>query len=332
MQFDSSKPTIRQVAARAGVSTGTVSRVINQHRNVNAQTRELVLQTMREMNYEPDFAARELSRGNRKTIGFNIGFGSPRHTPFYMLFLESLMESAQADGFRFVEVPSGNDGLPAMLHDAMVLFGAHQADPRIEYLAEHNVPYVLIGHKTGSRWVSSDDIDGGYQAGDHLMRLGHREVLVVAGAFTSQATQDRIQGFSRAAASAGVAIEASAVLDGQNSALGAYRIVRRFLQTSRSFTAVFATTDEMAVGVIAALQDEGIEVPRDVSVIGYDDLPDIAANLTTIRQDIPALAEAAVALLSEALSEGAVHHRTLPVRLIVRGTTAAPSSQSLQNP
>ncbi len=104
--------------------------------------------------------------------------------------------------------------------------------------------------------------------------------------------------------------------------LGAYRALRRALDAGRRFSAVFAASDEMAQGAVAALEDAGLGVPRDVSVVGFDDLPEFGEGLTTVRQDIGKVAETAVTLLKEGLAGKPVRHEVIPVQLVVRGTTA----------
>ncbi len=316
------RPTIQDVAKEAGVSTGTVSRVLNNRAGVKAQTRARVQAAIIHLNYQPDLAARELSFRQPTRIGLSIAAGSRRLTPFFTLFLEYLMGELQAEGFRFEEVQSDSQGLPTELTDGMVLFGAHDDDPRIHYLQEHNIPFVLVGHGEGIRWVVPDDYDGGRQAVEHLLRLGHRDIVHLSGLMNNQAFQDRYQGHLAALNNAGIKPHPELLLDGDFSSLGGYRAVRKALEDGLNFSAVFAASDEMAIGAIAALEDLGLRVPLDISVVGFDDLPEIGETLTTIRQDIEQITAVAVDLLKEGLSGKPIRHETVPVQLIVRGTTA----------
>lgn len=317
-----SRPTIGDVARLAGVSTGTVSRVLNDRPGVKAQTRSQVLATIKKLDYRPDVAARELSFRQTTRIGLNIAAGSRRLHPFFMLFLEHLISELQSDGFRLEEIPSNDAGLPERLTDGMVLFGAHDDDPRIPYLQKHHLPFVLIGHAEGVRWVMPDDYQGGLQATRHLLRLGHRDILHVSGLMNNQAFHDRYLGHCDALNEAGHDVQPQYLVDGDFTSLGAYRAVRQAFERGLSFSAIFAASDEMAVGCLAALEDLGLRVPLDVSVVGFDDLPEIGAGLTTIRQNIGHLAALAVTLLREALDGKPMRHEVLPVRLIVRATTA----------
>ena len=317
----SSGVTILDVAKASGVSTGTVSRVLNNRSGVRAKTRATVLSTIETLNYQPDPTARELSFRQPTRIGLHI-HGIRKLTPFYMLFLENLVKVLGLDGYRLEEIPGRPDGLPSYLTDGVVLFGAHHDDLRVNYLIEQKIPFVLVGHQEGARWVSPDDFTGGLEATQHLLRLGHRDILHVTGGMQGQGEYDRYQGYKAALSQAGVAQQRNLMLDGEFTPLGAYRAVRRALEAGIHFSAVFAASDEMANGTIAALNDLGLSVPADVSVVGFDDLPELGERLTTVKQDISLIAQTAVALLKEGLRGEAVRHEVVPVRLIVRGTTA----------
>lgn len=316
------RPTIQDVAAAVGVSTGTVSRVLNDRPGVRARTRAQVLSAVEHLGYRPDTAARELSLRQATRIGFNIPSSSGLLSPFYGLFLKHLREGFQADGLRLEEIPVRTDGLPAHLADGMVLFGLHDDDPRIPYLHAQGVPTVLIGHAQGERWTRSDDYGGGREAARHLLRLGHTGIAHVSGDLSGQAAFDRYHGYRDALREAGIEPESELLISGNFETLTAYRALRRAVEGGLRFSAVFAASDEMAVGVLAALEDLGLRVPVDVSVVGFDDLPNVGRHLTTVRQDIGRIAEVAVTLLKEALAGEPVRHEIIPVRLIARGTTA----------
>lgn len=318
---EAARVTIQDVASAAGVSTGTVSRVLNNRQGVKARTRQTVLHVIEQLNYEPDKTARELSFRRTTRVGLHIR-GIRRLAPFYMLFLESLIGNLQADGYRLEEIPSRSDGLPEYLTDGMVLFGAHDDDPRIQHVQAHAVPFVLVGHQKGVRWVAPDDYRGGLEATRHLLRLGHEQILHVTGALRGQGEFDRYRGYSAALEEAKLEPKRAYLLDGEFTQLGAYRAVRKAVEKGLEFSAIFAASDEMAVGAIAALKDTGLEVPADVSVIGFDDLPEVGVGLTTICQDINQIAATAVDLLKEGLRGDAIRHEVIPVSLVVRGTTS----------
>lgn len=313
-------PTIQDVAQAANVSTGTVSRVLNGRPGVKATTKIAVLEAVTKLEYRPDTAARQLSGGRAKRIGFHVSAHNSRFSPFYMLFMERLIDGFEGDGYRLEDIPSRPDGLPARLPDGMVLFGVHDDDLRIPYLQAQGVPFVLEGHAPGQRWVRADDLSGGRQATEHLVRLGHTDILHLGGDLSGQAAFDRLHGYQDVLIKNG--LTPLEPLNGDFSVLGAYRAVRRALDVGTHFSALFAASDEMAQGSITALADAGLQVPGDVSVVGFDDLPEFGEGLTTVRQDIAKVAETAVALLKEGLAGEPVRHEIVAVQLVVRGTTA----------
>lgn len=316
-----SRPTIRDVARAAEVSIGTVSRVLNRRPNVHDRTRNRVLEVMRRLGYEPVFAAQELGRGNRPTIGLSTGLGTRRLVPFFQVFLEHLTASVATEGYRFAEISTGSDGLPEHLADGMVLFGTHDDDSRIPYLRDQGVPFVLIGHDPGCHAVASDDYTGGRLAAEHLLRLDHREIAVLIGELVGQASRDRLNGVRDVMSAAGAPPPRLLLIDARFDSLGGYRAMRRALEGRPDFTAVIAVSDELAVGARVACEDAGVRVPEELSIVGFDDLPEIAENLTTIRQDFEALSTTAVRLLRDAMGGEPPEQVRVPVRLVARRST-----------
>ncbi len=321
------RATIQTVADRAGVSVGTVSRVINRRPGVKATTRERVLQTMEALGYRPDQAARELSFARNRTIGLHVAYGLRRLQPFFALFLSHLASHLRESGLRFEELGTRSDGMPAWLPDGLVLFGAHDDDRRIPYLRENGVPFVLLGHREDAASVAADDRDGGRQAADHLLRLGHGRIAHISGGLHTQAAYDRYLGFTTRLEEAGIAFaDEGYLLEGGFTDLDSYRVFRKALESGMDVTSVFAGSDEMAMGALAAAEDCGLRVPFDLSVVGFDDIPEIAGErLTTVRQDIAELAATAVTLLQKLLKGEAAQSLLLPVHLIPRLTTGRAS-------
>ena len=313
--------TIRDVARSAGVSIGTVSRALNGRAGVHPDTRRRVSAAVAALGFDPDQTARELSNRRPVRVGLSVAHGHRRLIPFFVLFHEHLLDALASSGFRVHDVPTGADGLPTEEADVFVLLGAHPDDPRITHLQGLGRPVVLIGQRSAVFSVAADDVLGGRLAAEHLLRLGHREILHVTGDLHSQAFADRAEGFAQALRDADVAIAKPLVCD-DLTALGAYRALRRHLDAGGRPSAVFAGTDEMAVGCRTAALDAGLAVPVDLSVVGFDDMPEIGAGLTTVRQDISELARVAVELIHEALGGHSARTVRLPVHLITRGSTA----------
>jgi len=255
-------------------------------------------------------------------VGLLLAPGVRRYTPYFALLLEALSEALAKEGLRVREVATDPAGLP--LEEAMgyILLGAHDHDPRVEHLQKGGKPFVLIGAHPGVFAVAPDDVDGGYQATRHLLELGHEAVAHLTGHLHHQAGRERLMGYRRALEEKGVPFRPELVLDGNFDPLAAYRAVRRAWEGGLRFTALFAASDEMALGAKAALEDLGLRVPWDVSLVGYDDLPEVGQELTTVHQDIPTIAQEATLLLKKALAGETPVAKRVPVHLVVRGTTA----------
>lgn len=325
------RPTIKEIARLANVSTGTVSRVLNGRPGVSPGTRAKVLEAVRTLGFVPNAAARELV-GKSTLVGLLFAPGVRRYTPYFALLLEALSEALWREGLRVAEVSTDPQGLPREEALAYILLGAHDHDPRVEGLKAQGKPFVLIGTYPGVFWVAPDDRQGGYLATRHLLELGHREVALLTGHLHHQAGRERLLGYKNALLEAGLTFRSELVLDGDFDALSAYRAVRRAWEGGLRFSALFAASDEMALGAWAALEDLGLKVPEAVSLVGYDDLPELGERLTTVHQDIPTVAQEAVTLLRAALQGSPPFGKRVPVYLVPRGTTARKGVGTRPNP
>lgn len=315
------QPTITDVARLSGVSTGTVSRVLNQRPGVHPETRARVLEVVQKLGFVPMQAARELT-GHTDTVGILLAPGTRRYIPYFIHLFEHLNEALWRDSLQLTETPVDKVGLPLEPARGYILLGAHDHDPRIEYLHSNQIPFVLIGVYPHSFWVSPDDENGSLEATRHLLELGHTQLVHLTGDVSFQAGRERFQGFKRALEHKGLTYNPEQLLNGDFTSLGAYRVITKCWNRGQHFTGIVAASDEMAVGAVAALEDLGVKVPLEVSVVGYDDLPEVGENLTTMRQDISEIARTAVRLLKEAIAGVKPYGIRSPVRLVVRKTTS----------
>jgi LacI family transcriptional regulator len=313
--------TINDIARAAGVSKGTVSRVLNGHSTVAQRTRLEVQHIIDELGYMPDPAARQLSWRTGQTLGLSTLAGDPLLSPYQVLLRRSLEALTAPAGVQLFDLHGELRGLPR-LPSAVLLLHIRPLDPRLDFLAQHRVPVVMIGHHPTLHWVAPDDHGGALLATRQLTYAGHRELLFL-GSGVSQVARDREAGFLSAAAEAGARVS---TLPGGFTVLDGYRTVRRAWEDGLRFTGCFAASDEQAVGVIAALEDLGLRVPQDVSVVGFDGLPELPlpVALTTVAQDIPSIAAASLKLVQEALSGVDVRGVLIPVRLVPGQTVAPP--------
>lgn len=316
--------SMAMVAARAGVSGQTVSRVVNDSPRVDPATRARVEEAMSALGYRPHRAARTLRTGRSQTIGLVVTtlatIGNSR-------MLQATAEAAAAHGYALTVV-TAVDGVAAAFErlDEQEVDGAIVVNEASAQVAGVQPPQglrlVVVDAPTGGRFsaVHSDHRGGAAEATAHLLALGHETVHHLAGPADSFAAAERERGWREALAAAGASVPE--VVRGDWSADSGFAAGSALLDAS----AVFCANDQMALGLLRALAEAGRGIPEQVSVIGFDDLPD-AANyrppLTTVRQDFEQLATRAVALLIADI-EGAAGDLAgvdvVPTRLVERAS------------
>ncbi|MGV2982477.1 LacI family DNA-binding transcriptional regulator [Microbacterium sp. AGC85] len=328
-----SATTIFDVARLAGVSHQTVSRVLNNLPNVRASTRERVEQAIRQLHYVPSQAARALVTRRSRTIGL-VATGLPDFGPSSIVL--SFNQSARAAGYAVISTnPADIEGstlrssaemLIRQSVEAIVLLAAERGVLDAFDGWELGVPLISIASEARGRGVrvSFDQYGGARRAVAHLQELGHQDIVHLAGPAGSMDAEERLRGWKDALVAAGLPVEDP--LRGDWSSESGHRIGRELLAV-RTPEAVFVGNDQMALGFLHALQDAGVRVPEDVSVVGFDDVPDSAhftPPLTTVRQDFTALGqEAMAAVLAQLTDEGSPVASTMQIpQLVVRASAA----------
>lgn len=329
---------IADVAARARVGIATVSRVLNERGNVAPSTRERVLEAIRTLEYRPSSVAQNLSLKRTLVIGVVLPFlteASPiervrgvvtalASSPYDLALYDVESADRQQRAFRLLADAHRTDGL--------LVVSLIPPDEEVRRLKAEAIPCVLIDarHEALPN-VLIDDVAGGELATRYLLELGHRRIAFVgdkpADAFRFRSSRDRTIGFERAHAAAGVPVRPEYVREGTQSRHVARSIAEELLRLPEPPSAVFAASDVQALGVLEAARGLGVDVPNDLSVIGFDDI-EIASyvGLTTVRQPLFESGRRGAELLLQAL-EGeplAARVETLPLELVVRGTTRPP--------
>ncbi|WP_241681343.1 LacI family DNA-binding transcriptional regulator [Pseudactinotalea terrae] len=327
------RPGMTDVARLAGVSHQTVSRVLNDHASVRPATRERVLAAIEQLGYRRNLSARALVTRRSGLIGI-VASGSSRSGPAGTL--GALEQAARAASY-FVTVaiaPEPEPGLHSEIAAAFVEQGVEGVvviapTAEVAEIAQDlnaQVPVLVV-----SAWDPPDDVPtisvdqrGGAQlAAEHLLGLGHTDVVHVSGPTDWYDAAARIEGWHTTLAAAGVTPRPDLV--GDWSSERGYELGRSLLDDLP--TAVFAANDLTALGVLRAFAEAGVRVPDDVSVIGFDDLEGSAnfyPPLTTVKQDLRALGAAALGALVEVIAGGDALPRRLPPTLVPRASTAAP--------
>jgi LacI family transcriptional regulator len=335
--------TIRDVAARAGVSTATVSRVLSGVSKGRPPTRERVLAAAAALEYRPSGVARSLKLRATDTLGVIV---TDILNPFFPELVRAIEDRAQELGYALLLGNGAED--PAREAAYLELLGSRRVDGVIiaaagiterhrRWLARPRLPTVLLNCEMddGSLPAAlSDNRTGGRLAGEHLLALGHRRIGLVTVSYPDPAATDRALGMRDALAAAGLDPDAVAVSAAQKQVAGGEQAVRDLLDRDPHLSAVACYNDVMAIGALRGVRASGRRVPRDVSVVGFDDI-DLAAYaeppLTTVAQETAALGRWSVEHLVDRIRSDAEGRPSsapavlrLPCRLVVRQSTAAP--------
>ena len=332
--------TITDVADAAGVSIKTVSRVFNDEPNVRQATRERVLAAAATLDYHPNVAARSLA-GRRS---FLIGLAYDNPSPNYVVDLQTgALDRLAGERYRLLVLPftdiASVSGKMQAIARASGLDGVVLAPPlcddaaTVAELEACGLPYARIAPSSGGSHapdVAIDDIAATRAVIDHLVGLGHRRIAIVRGDPTHASAAARLEGYHAGLAAYGIALDPALEVDGAYTFASGYEAGRALLARVPRPTAIFASNDDMAAGVLNAAHEAGVAVPEALSVVGFDD-SNIALvvwpRLTTIHQPIRDMAHEATGALLALIEDkpgdgGSTPHRTMPYALVVRGSTA----------
>ena len=328
-----SRVTIRDVAARAGVSHQTVSRVINNSERVSPETRARVKAVIEELGYRPNAIARSMSLG--RTCMLACIAPNLRDYTFACL-IEGAEAKVREHGYFLLSSSARDEEVFAEIIEQLVESRRATAlmvinpyiDLRYTQLPK-NFPYVFVGSRSQDESIPSiklNDELAAYEATKHLIKLGHRRIAMVTGPMVEDPAQDRCEGFDRALSEAGIELDPSMVIEGDWSGTSGIDALMLLAEEGQLPTAVFGQNDRMAIGVIQAARQMGISVPKQLSVIGVDDIP-LASYfdppLTTMRQDIVEIGRQAAQLLIDLLEQPEVmpRHVSLKATLVIRSST-----------
>ena len=331
--------TLRDVARRAGVSYQTVSRVINNHANVAAETRQRILETIAELDYHPNKAARSLAARHSQTLAL-ITFGLDFYGPSQMVV--NIERAATMAGYDliFSNVAAAST---KSVHDAINSIRRWQVDGILMITPILEMSYATIASKGKGETIPIVQINGPLgahtssvvveqRAGSrmitqHLIELGHRHIAEICGPLTWFDAVERHESWEATLREAH--LEAWGSVEGDWTALGGYQATKKLLCSSPDFTALVVGNDQMALGAMRALRESGLRIPEDVSVVGFDDIAESSffePPLTTIRQDFAALGKRGIEYLIERIinPDLPVEQQVIYPELIERASTAAP--------
>ncbi|MBC7227834.1 MAG: LacI family DNA-binding transcriptional regulator [Thermoflexales bacterium] len=330
--------TIREVARRAGVSIATVSYVLNESAPISEETRARVLAAAAELGYRPSALARSLRARQSHTIGYSWHHvPRDRWHPILDPFLYSMAQAAEAEGYHILTFAQPADGDPWRPYQELMLTGrvdgfilseTNRDDPRIRYLLDHDFPFVAFG-RANEEWdfpyVDVDNAAGTRMAVEHLVKLGHRRIAVIAWPEDSLTGSYRLQGYLEGMAAAGLPVDPAWIVRTEHSEAAGRQAMGALLALppDRRPTAVVTMSDLMAIGAMNGLYEAGLQPGRDVSVVGFDDVPMaqyLRPPLTTVRQPVAEVGAKVVEMLLKIIRGEPLPERKvlLPPRLIVR--------------
>ncbi|MCG8510813.1 MAG: LacI family DNA-binding transcriptional regulator [Rhodospirillales bacterium] len=344
--------TLADVAKAAGVSKGTASNVFNRPKIVRREVRERVREAARSLGYHgPDPKGRLLSAGRVNAIGVATGLPLSYffEDPFLRILMTGITEACDASGMGISLVSAANDeelawNMSSAVVDGFILFCLLDAERLILQSRERQLPFVALGfgyNDDALSVVGVDDVAGACLAARHLLELGHRRFAVLTLEFTKggsgRATPERmdaspftgalnrVNGYFEAMEAFGVDTAAVPVFETENDEATVHAALEEIFAESPRPTALLAQSDCMALIAMEWLKARGVSVPGDVSVVGFDGVPESATSsppLTTIQQPIAEIGRRAVKTILD--HAGEVRRETLDVELIVRGSTAPP--------
>lgn len=328
--------TIRDVAVKAGVSTTTVSHVLNQSRFVSAESTRRVRRAMAELRYQPNALARSLRQSQTRTLGVIVPDSA---NPFFAEVIRGIEAVAYGKGYTVLFGSSEDNAEKEAAYlrifmekqvDGLAMFTLGQNTKYLKQLLEQRLPIVIMDREfkgVAASYVISDDLKGGFQATEHLIQLGHQRIACISGDAPTGTGAVRMHGYKQALVRHGIRYDRELVIPADFKPEGGYAAAQQLLNNPRRPTAIFTCNDLMAIGAIGAIHDMGLTVPEDISIVGFDDI-ELAAYtfppLTTVRQPKYEIGSLTARVLLEGIESGnplRADKHILTTTLVIRKST-----------
>jgi LacI family transcriptional regulator len=330
--------TMKQVAERAGVSTSTVSHVINNTRVVSEDVRLRVLAIIDEMRYIPSAVARSLKNDRTHTIGMMVPNNS---NPYFAELIQGIEDAAFKVGYNIILCNAYDDPKKQAAYlrvlmqkriDGLILVASGSDEELAVLLHNQPVPVVLVDREVAgveADFIEADHETGGYDATRYLLGLGHRDIACVSGPIGLPPSRDRVTGYLRALSEAGVPFQPDYLVHSDFTSEGGFLAFQQLLLMTKPPTAIFASNDLMAIGGICAASEALVHVPRQLSVIGYDDIALASYStppLTTMAQPKYQMGQLITNVLIDRIAGGhlPLRRELLKTSLVERQSTAPP--------
>ena len=332
-----SRITLREIAKVARVNISTVSRAVNDSPLIPKATKEMILAIAERMNYFPNSLARGLVSQKSETLGIILPKIFFLQGPFFSQVLSGIEHESVKYGYNIMIASAMSKAKDKMFPfnltrarriDGMLIINEHKNIRNLPALKKEGVPFVLVNRfleDPKAPCVAADDEQGGRLATEHLLRLGHRRIGVVTGSPRVSATQGRLDGYRQSLESCGVPFDGALVAAGlfQQGIETGTRCAERLLSLEHRPTAIFAFSDELAMGVMQAARNKGLRIPEDLAVVGYDNVTysaHLSPPLTTVAQNPYAIGSTACKMLVDLVTGEKVERVNvlIPVKLLIR--------------
>lgn len=333
--------TIFDVAKQAGVSYGTVSRVLNGKKNVSDTAREQVLKAAESLGYVANRQAQGLAGGRSRVVGLLVrglstaymgeiisGVDEELMTLGYDLMLQTTHRVAEVKGLASVDSVEKKlaETFASQLAEGLIVVLPHHPESYMGILCQRSFPCVLVDHQgigIDTLSVGATNFEGALTATEYLINLGHRRIGFITGTMTMGCATERLRGYERALKQHGLRLDPRLVAEGDFQQQQGYACAHHLLSLKARPTAIFASNDVMAFGAMEAARDLGLRIPDDVSIVGFDDVPQaesVHPPLTTVRQPLREMGRAAARLLVKRINGAGdlVTRIQLPTSLTVR--------------
>lgn len=335
-----SELTLEDIAKKAGVSRSTVSRVVNEHPYVRTDVRKRVLKVIQDTGYHPNAAARTLVSQRSSMLGLVIprSVSSFFTDPYFPHLTQGITQACNQFDYTLALFVIGSKEdeektLPRVSRngflDGLIIQTGILGDQLVDRLTSSNIPLVVAGRphqQNGVSYVDVDNVAAAMVATNHLIQLGRKRIALITGPQSRCESIDRKNGYIQALKAHGYSVDEKLIVESEFTGTGGYIAMQQLLQQKPD--AIFAASDDLAIGAIHAVRDVGLRVPEDIAFVGFDDLPTTALsgiNLTTIRQPVVKFGVKVVELLIDLIENGVKPARRLimDTELIIRDTCGA---------
>lgn len=307
---------IGDISHHLNLSISTVSKALNGYPDVSEQTRQLVMKTARELGYEPSASARNLRRGRTDKLGLLINHSLTYIREYLAEVIAGVAYCAEQNGMNITLYTSTihqPDGLLRICRsgeiDGALLLWANPQPETLQQLTDEKLPYIVFGRRVAypqASFVAPDNYDGGYQLTRHLIENGHTRIGFMARTLHGPTHDDRFAGYCQALEEEGIPLDTSLVVDTVVEPDSGYRATQQLLALENRPTAIFAFYDLMAVDALRAVHEQGLSVPDDIAIVGFDGLQSsliTTPQITTVKQPLEQMGREAVRLLLERIED-----------------------------